>query len=218
MPAYMIVVAGPKGGCGKTTTAANLLVGARLAGIEAGGLDLDPQGSLMMWSRDRARLGHEPHVRVTAGRLKNWRDAVATVAARLVVVDLAPGLDEEREAVPLRSLARAAGLVLIPALAEGPTVRMLGDVGAALGHAGARVAFVMNKTIAGRAILGDARAYLERRGELLPVEIPQRDAVHRAMDQGLGVVEDPALGGYQQYRELWRLVADRLGMVMTEAV
>jgi chromosome partitioning protein len=216
MPAYTIVVAGPKGGCGKTTTAANLIVSARLAGIEAAGLDLDPQGSLMMWSRDRVRLGHEPQVRVAAGRLRSWRDSIAAVTARLVVVDLAPGLDEEREAVPLRGLARAAGLVLIPALPEGPTVRMLGDVGAALGRAGARVAFVMNKTIAARAILGDARAYLERRGELLPVEIPQRDAVHRAMDQGLAVVEDPALGGYKQYRELWRLVADRLGIGVTE--
>jgi cellulose biosynthesis protein BcsQ len=71
MPALTIVVAGPKGGCGKTTTAANLIVSARLASIEAIGLDLDPQGSLMMWSRDRARLGHEPQVRVVAGHLRS---------------------------------------------------------------------------------------------------------------------------------------------------
>ena len=212
MPTHMIVVAGPKGGCGKTTTAANLVVAAQLEGLDAAGIDLDPQGSFRMWAADRIRLARQPEVRVTTGRLRDWRDAVATATARLVVLDLAPGLDEEREALPLRSLARAAGLTLIPALAEGPTVRMLGDVGAALGHAGARVAFVMNKTIAGRSILGDAKAYLERRGELLGVEIPQRDAVHRAMDQGLAVVEDPALGGYHQYLQLWRLVADRLSL------
>jgi chromosome partitioning protein len=217
MPAHLIVVAGTKGGTGKSTTASNLLVAARLAGIDAVGLDLDPQGSLATWAGDRASRGREPAVAVLPGRLTGWRDTVTMLTARLAILDLAPGLDEEREALALQDLARVARLTLIPALAEGPSVRKLADVGAALRRAGAQVAFVMNKTIAGRAILADARAYLGRRGELLPVEIPQRDAVHRAMDQGFAVVENPAFGGCQEYRELWRLVSVRLGLTAAEA-
>ncbi len=71
MPTHMIVVAGPKGGCGKTTTAANLVVAARLEGLDAAGVDLDPQGSFRMWAADRIRLSRQPEVRVTTGRLRD---------------------------------------------------------------------------------------------------------------------------------------------------
>lgn len=210
-PLHLVVVAGTKGGCGKTTTATNLLVAALRSGVDAAGIDLDPQGSLRTWAADRTRQGREPAVEVVGGRLTDWREAL-TAGAPLTVIDLAPGLDEEREALPFKELAGAADLVLIPALPEGPSVRKLGDVGAALREAGARVAFVMNKTIAGRAILADARTYLRRRAELLSIEIPMRDAIHRSMDEGVAVVEHPAFGGCREYRELWRLVAARVGL------
>src|SRR3954468_1561640 len=104
MPTHMIVVAGPKGGTGKSTTASNLLVAARMAGVDAVGIDLDPQGSLMTWSQDRTQGGREPSAEVLRGRLTDWRDALA-VGSRLAVVDLAPGLDEERELTSFRDLA-----------------------------------------------------------------------------------------------------------------
>src|SRR4051794_25794140 len=117
VPPYLLVVAGTKGGTGKSTTASNLLVAARMAGGEAFGVDLDPQGSLRTWAADRARAGREPSVEVLRGRITDWRDALA-VDAQLAVVDLAPGLDEERELTPFRDLALAADLVLVPALPE----------------------------------------------------------------------------------------------------
>src|SRR3954464_6640774 len=109
MPAHLIVVAGTKGGCGKTTTASNLLVSARLAGLDAVGVDLDWQGSLRTWAGDRAHAGRDPNVKVTAGRLMDWHDAVA-MSAHLVVLDLAPGLEGQRDADALHELARAARL------------------------------------------------------------------------------------------------------------
>ena len=108
MPTHIIVVAGNKGGCGKTTTASNLLVAARLAGVEAVGLDLDPQASLGTWAADRAKLGQEPNVQVTAGLLREWRKAVTATPACLAVLDLAPGLDGQRDADALYELAQAA--------------------------------------------------------------------------------------------------------------
>src|SRR4051812_22526358 len=125
MPTHIIVVAGTKGGCGKTTTATNLLTAARLAGLDAVGIDLDPQGSFRAWSQDRGRLGQEPAVAVLKGRLVGWRDIVATVTARLAVLDLAPGLEGRREATALQELAGAARLVLVPTLPEGELWSML---------------------------------------------------------------------------------------------
>src|SRR5919205_2766868 len=215
MPAHMIVVAGTKGGCGKTTTASNLLVSARLKGLDAVGDDLDWQSSLRTWAEDRVRTGRNPDVRVTTGRLMGWRDAVAT-PARLIVLDLAPGLEGQRDADALHELARAARLVLVPTLPEGPSVRKLGDIGSALRRTGGDVVFVLNKVIAGRSILADARAYLRSRGALAPVEVPMRDTIHRATDRGLTVVEEPTFGGYREYRELWRLVNERLKLAPAE--
>ena len=216
MPNHIILVAGTKGGCGKTTTASNLLVAARLAGVEVVGLDLDPQASLGTWAADRAKLGREPDVQVTAGLLREWRKAVATMPGRLTILDLAPGLDGQRDADALYELARVARLVLIPALPEGPSVRKLADVGLELRRAGADVVFVLNKVIAGRTIVDDARAYLGDRSELAPIEIPMRDSIHRAMDSGLAVVEDEDFGGCTQYRELWQFVDARLGLTPAE--
>jgi chromosome partitioning protein len=217
MPAHLIVIAGTKGGCGKTTTASNLLVAARLAGLEAVGIDLDPQGSLATWSSDRAKLGQEPAVAVLRARLASWRDAVAAVTARLAVLDLAPGLEGRRDATALQELAGVARLVLVPTLPEGPSVRKLAEVGVALRRTGGDVVFVLSKVIANRSILEDARAYLRARGELIPVEIPMRDTIHRATDRGLTVVEEPTFAGYREYRELWRFVNERLRLAPAEA-
>jgi chromosome partitioning protein len=218
MPARLVVVAGTKGGCGKTATASNLLLAARLAGLAAAGIDCDPQESWLTWAADRAQAGRQPAVTVIPGRLTGWREAVAAApSAELIVLDLAPGLERGAETLELRELALAARLTLIPSIPEGPSVRKLADVGAALRQAGADVWFVLNKTIAGRAILADARSYLRRRGDLAVVEIPMRDAIHRAMDSGLAVVEEDDFGGCREFRELWRLVAAHIGLTTREA-
>ena len=133
-----------------------------------------------------------------------------------MVLDLAPGLEGRREATGLQELAVTARLVLLPTLAEGPTVRKLAEVGATLRKAGAEVVFVLNKVIPGRTITQDARAYLGAAGELAPIEIPMRDAMHRATDRGLAVVEDPAFGGHEECRDLWRFVSERVGLMRME--
>ena len=126
MPTHMIVIAGPKGGTGKSTTASNLLVAARMAGVDAVGVDLDPQGSLMTWSQDRAGLAVQPAVTVVPGQLPDWRDAVATAPSRVAVLDLPPGLGTQADAEALHELARAARLVVVPALPEGPSGPQVG--------------------------------------------------------------------------------------------
>ena len=56
----ILAVLGPKGGIGKTTIAANLLVAARMKGLDAAGLDLDGQGTFARWAVKRAADGRHP--------------------------------------------------------------------------------------------------------------------------------------------------------------
>lgn len=217
-PGRILVLFGPKGGVGKSTVTTNLVVAARLDGLDAVAVDLDSQGSTATWGEDRARIGHDPQVRVVTGQLPAWRKALAAVSrSELAIVDCPPGL-AEGDLAGLRGLVRVSHLVLIPALAEGPSLRKLGDLGGTLHkQEGVPTLFVLNKTIPGRAVLGEARAYLKRRAELCPVELPMRDHIHRAMDAGTAVVEDARLGGSDAMRALWRCVGTRLGFAAPEA-
>jgi chromosome partitioning protein len=213
-PRRILTVFAPKGGVGKSTLATNLLMAARLDGLDAVGLDLDAQGSFVTWGQDRARYGRQPEARVIAARVVDWRDALARERARaLAIVDTPPGIDDEERLASILEVARTSSLVLIPTLAHGATLRKLVDFGTALRD---RIAvdtlFVLNMTITGRSILVDARGLLQRRGGLAPVEIPQRDHIMRAIDVGMAVVEDPRLAGAEQMLALWRFAAARLGL------
>jgi chromosome partitioning protein len=207
----ILAVLGPKGGVGKSTLASNLLVAARLDGLEAMGLDLDSQRSFAGWAATRTAAGREPACVVAEGRVAGWRDVLPTAAEpALIVVDTPPGLEGEDHLEGLRDLALEADLVLVPALPKGPTLVKLRDVGAALAAAGARLVFVLNETSPRRAMTAEARTYLREGAELCEVEVPSREDVHRAMTAGLAVVEDPRLGAAAEMAALWRFAAGRL--------
>ena len=213
-PGRVLTVFAPKGGVGKSTLATNLLVAARRSGLDAVGVDLDAQGSFLTWARDRARRGLEPEAQVVGTRVSDWRDALARERAReLAIVDTPPGIDDDERLAAMTELARASSLVLVPTLPHGASLRKLVDFGAALRERfGVDVVFVLNQTIPGRSILADARDLLRRRGALCPVEIPQRDAIMRAIDVGGAAVEGvPATGG-AALLDLWGFVAKRLGV------
>jgi chromosome partitioning protein len=213
-PGRVLTVIAPKGGVGKSTLATNLLVAARRSGLNAIGVDLDAQGSFLTWSRDRARQGLEPEARVVGARVSDWRDALARERAReFAVVDTPPGIDDDERLAAMTELARASSLVLVPTLPHGASLRKLVDFGAALRERfGVDAVFVLNQTIAGRSILADARDLLCRRGALCPVEIPQRDAIMRAIDVGGSAVEGALASGGAPLLDLWGYVAERLGV------
>jgi chromosome partitioning protein len=218
-PARIVTIIGSKGGIGKSSIAAHLLMSARLAGLGAVGVDLDSQRSLESWAIARAEEHREPAVRVATGRVPVWREMLAAEShAALAIVDTPPGVESEDQLAGLRELARASDLVLIPALPHAPSLRKIADFGAVLGRRqNTEVWFVLNCVIPGRSVLGEAREYLRQRGRLCEVEVPMRDHVHRAMDAGLTVVEDKRLGGHDAFRLLWEFAAGRLGIVAKAA-
>src|SRR3954447_5836390 len=160
MSARLLTILGPKGGVGKSTIASNLLVAARLQGIEAAGLDLDSQRSLAGWAETRAAARREPACAVAEGRVTSWRDDLPD--AELVVVDTPPGLEGDSYLEALQDLVLASDLVLVPALPKGPTFIKVRDVAAAFARRGAVVAFVLNEADPRRGASARARGRLRR--------------------------------------------------------
>jgi chromosome partitioning protein len=206
----LLTILGSKGGVGKSTLASNLLVAAGLQGLHVVGMDLDNQGSLAAWGAKRHATGTEPVVRTIAEHLTSWRRALPSGKAELVIADTPPGLLDEDHRAASRELALASQLVLIPALAEGPTLEMLGAVGGSLRDMGAPVVFVLNKVDPRRRATKAAREYLSAFCEVCEEEIPAREHVHQAMHGGLAVVDDGRLGAHEQMLALWGFVARRL--------
>lgn len=213
-PSRILTIFAPKGGVGKSTLATNLLVAARLDGIDAVGIDLDAQGSFLTWGQDRARRNRQPEARVIAARVSDWRDALARERTKeLAIIDTPPGVDDDERLAAILELARASNLVLVPTLPHGASLRKLVDFGTALrDRFGANTVFVLNQTIAGRSIVADARELLCRRSVLCPVEIPQRDAILRAIDSGGAVVESLQTPGATSLLALWHFAASRLAL------
>lgn len=213
MAPRILAVLGPKGGVGKSTIASNLLVAALLDGVVAAGLDLDSQGSLMTWGQDRLRRGRQPPAAVTAATVGDWRAAVARERSRaLVVVDCPPSLEDERRLAEVLALARAATLVLVPTLPHGASLRKVVDFSVVLrDRVGAPVVFVLNGVLPNRTLVASSRELLTRRGELAPAEVPHRDAITRALDNGESVVESPGTPGGDALLALWRFAQQRLG-------
>ena len=208
MTARLLTILGPKGGVGKSTIASNMLVAARLDGLDAVGLDLDHQASFLSWAETRAASGREPVATVVPGRAATWRQTMP--AAEIVVADTPPGLEAEETVAGLLDLARASRVVLIPSLTDEPTLIKLASLGTALREADVPVAFVLNTVRPGNLDLAGARATLAGAAELCPVEVPYRAHVPRAMGAGLAVVEEPRWGGAPETHALWRFVAERL--------
>jgi CobQ/CobB/MinD/ParA family nucleotide binding protein len=145
----LLTILGSKGGVGKSTLASNLLVAAGLQGLDVVGMDLDNQGSLAAWAAKRHATGTEPVVRTIAEHLTGWRRALPAGKAELVIADTPPGLLDDDHRAASRELALASQLVLIPALAEGPTLEMLGAVGGSLMTWGRRSSSYSTRSIPG---------------------------------------------------------------------
>jgi chromosome partitioning protein len=128
-----VLVAGSKGGVGKTTIATHLAAHAALAGRNTALVDLDPQGSSMRWAQRRLQMT-SPVLGIDGSNRRAWPDRVP-VDTETVVIDapagaMADGLALALEhadvlvaPVPPSTLDIEATVTFLDSLAVHPRVR-----------------------------------------------------------------------------------------------
>jgi chromosome partitioning protein len=206
----VVVIAGRKGGIGKSTIAGNLVAEFAAMGQTVAALDADPQHSLAAW----AEQGHgilskcvEKVDRGTDDLRAKLRAAQKT--ADMVLVDTPPGtLDVAYQAMLL------ADLVLLPC---GPSPLDLFPLKEALGMAlkaraerrskKPRIRFVPSKVLKNTNLGRGLSSSLEEMGKKVLPEIGQRIVVAEAVMSGLTVREyAPGSAAQAEFEQLAKAV------------
>lgn len=105
-----ILIASPKGGCGKTTVATNLAAFYATAGKETVLIDCDRQGSSLHWAEKRAALAHP--VLGLAGKVGPKVTAKLPTGSKRCVIDTAAGI----RVAEVAELLEAADALVIPVM------------------------------------------------------------------------------------------------------
>ena len=110
-----ILVASPKGGCGKTTVATNLAAFYAAAGKETALIDCDRQGSSLHWAEKRAALAHP--VLGMAGKIGPKVTAKVPPDCKRCIVDSAAGI-RINEVAELIESAHALVIPVLPSVID----------------------------------------------------------------------------------------------------
>lgn len=110
-----ILIASPKGGCGKTTVATNLAAFYATAGKETALIDCDRQGSSLHWAQKRAALAHP--VLGLSGKIGSKVADVLPSGCKRCVIDTAAGI-RVSEVVELMEAADALVVPVLPSVID----------------------------------------------------------------------------------------------------
>jgi chromosome partitioning protein len=202
----IIVVAGQKGGSGKTTIAAHLAIRALMAGNGPVVLvDTDPQGSLTEWWRAR----NDDDLAMLTVRNDHLASDLAQLhhsKAALAVIDTPPALTGSIEQV-----MAVADLVVIPARPSPHDLRAIGATVELVRRAGKPFLFVVNGAAPRANITAEAVAALSEHGPVAPVILYQRTDYAASMIDGRTVLETATSGrSAQEVADLWKYVYPRV--------
>lgn len=208
---YVIGVAAQKGGSGKSTVAAHLAIHADRDASPALLVDMDPQGSLVLWHR--LRQDETPIlVKADLRSLGEVLEAARAEKVKWCIVDSAPHAQSDIAAV-----MKAADLVLIPSR---PAAFDLGAIEPTLRQAEtmrAKALVVLNAVPPRRGfgrttIETEARAVLESYGaRIWDRVITHRAAFSSAIAGGLSVDEmEPGGAAALEIGALWQTVKTEL--------
>ena len=198
----VVVVASQKGGAGKSTIALHLAAAADLRTVL---LDMDPQKTLARWWGSRE--AETPALaEATIGLLSGKLEALQQEGYELCVIDTPPAVTASIAAV-----IACADLVLIPVR---PSPADLWAVGATIEiarKADKPFAFVLSQANRGTTLVTQAMAALSEHGRVAGV-IHSRVGFAGVLVDGRTVMDhEPKGPAAKEIRELWDVVADRLG-------
>lgn len=209
----VVVVAGRKGGIGKSTIAGNLTAEFFAMGHTVAAIDADPQHSLAAWAKQGQGMLSKCVERVRGGaddlRVKI---RVARGEVDMVIVDTPPGMMEVAYQAML-----LADLVLLPC---GPSPLDLFPLKEALNLAlkaraerrskKPRIRFVPSKILRGTTLGRELTSSLEDLGKKVLPAVGQRVAIAEAVVSGLTVREfAPGSQAQMEFEELAKAV-DRI--------
>ena len=202
----VVVVAGRKGGIGKSTIAGNLAGEFAAMGRRVAALDTDPQHSLVAWAEQGKGVLSQCVVKIGHGAMDGLRARVkaASEETDIVIIDTPPGAEDIAYHAML-----VADLVLLPC---GPSPLDLFPLKEALGLAlkaratrrskKPRIRFVPSKVVKNTNLGRELSSSLEEMGKKVLPGIGQRVAVAEAVMSGLTVREyapgSPAQGEFEQ--------------------
>jgi chromosome partitioning protein len=208
---HCLLIAGPKGGIGKTTLSRNLAVAAALDGLSVATLDLDLQRSLTKWYSkrpdDMAPLSH-----FEAGMATEDIQAAlkGIVGFDILVIDTPPSIEDHPEA--FRLLADAAGLILIPTGQSDDDLDSVRPWMRFVRQTKSEAAFVLNRVNPRARSFTEAKALLVRDGRICPIEIPTYEDVIFTSSRGIGILELKGGKGGEYIAGVWSFVRAEMGI------
>jgi chromosome partitioning protein len=207
----VIVIAGRKGGIGKSTIAGNLAAEFSAMNRRVAALDADPQHSLAAWAEQGEGMLSQCVQKVERGSAEELRAKVraAQKEADIVLIDTPPGLPEVAYQAML-----LADLVLLPC---GPSPLDLFPMKEALGMAlkaraerrskKPRIRMVPSKILKNTRLGQELSGSLEELGKKVLPGIAQRIVVAEAVTSGLTVREyAPSSPACAEFEELAKSV------------
>jgi chromosome partitioning protein len=206
----VVAIAQQKGGSGKTMLAAQLAVALAAAGDRVAVLDIDPQGSLTVWTKLRSTAAKATNT-VTGAAVSGWRLTAELEKLRaghdIVLIDTPPVIDSDA-----RRAIRAADLVLIPLNPAPPDLWAAEGTLKLAAEEKRPVALVFNRAPAASRLRKRLEAEINARGLLLlDSALANRAGYANAFADGLGVTEaGPATQAAEELRALASAVKSRL--------
>jgi len=196
-----------KGGSGKSTIASSLAVAAQEMKETVCGIDMDPQASLMSWSKTR-RASDVAVAASGAARLPTVLAQMKAKGCTLAIIDT-PGAEGPASAAAMA----AADLNIIPSRPSMFDLWASAKTRATLQEIGGDFVFLLNQCPPAQqsARVEDGVETLEEMGGLLSPLILSRVDYQEAARCGWGVTElNPGGAAADEMRRLWASVRTRL--------
>jgi len=196
-----------KGGSGKSTLASSLSVAAHEQGERVLVIDMDPQASLLSWSKTRG-LDDVPVVAASPSKLSAVLEAAEKKGISLVIIDT-PGADGAASTAAMK----AADLNVIPSRPSVFDLWASAQTRAALKDSRSDYVFLLNQCPPAQqsARVDEGVATLEAIGGLISPLILARVDYQEAARHGWGVTEiNPNGPAAQEIRALWSSLKRRL--------
>ena len=181
----VITIAQQKGGAGKTTLAAHLAVALSQKGNKVAVVDIDPQGSLTDWHKEREKRFGEDFTGLHFSTLSGWR--VGSEITRLksevdyVIVDSPPHTQTEA-----KTAIREADLVLIP-VQPSPADVWATEATVSLAAREGVPAFLILNRVTHQSVL--AKKFAKKLKNLLNTQLGNRVAFAASLMEGRTVTE-----------------------------